>query len=85
MKAVIFDLDGTLIDSLPDVMSALNAVLEDWGRRQIGRDETRLMIGGGVEQLLERAFKATGDALPVESLPDCVDAFTAHHRKNPAT
>ncbi|MEC8289998.1 MAG: HAD hydrolase-like protein, partial [Pseudomonadota bacterium] len=76
MKAVIFDLDGTLIDSLPDVMSALNAVLEDWGRRQIGRDETRLMIGGGVEQLLERAFKATGDALPVESLPDCVDAFT---------
>ena len=84
-RAVIFDLDGTLIDSLPDVMNALNAVLADWGRRPVVRDEASLMVGGGAEPLLERAFDATGDALPAESLSDCVDAFTAYYRENPAT
>ena len=45
-------------------MNALNAVLADWARRPIVRDEARQMIGGGAEPLLERAFEATGDALP---------------------
>lgn len=84
-KAVIFDLDGTLIDSLPDVMNALNAVLTNRGRRSVVRDEVRQMIGGGAEPLLKRAFKATGEALPVDSLPECVDAFTAYYRENPVT
>jgi phosphoglycolate phosphatase len=84
-RAVIFDLDGTLIDSLPDVMNALNAVLADWGRRPVVRDEARLMVGGGAEPLLERAFDTTGSALPVEHLSDCVDAFTAYYRDHPAT
>ena len=84
-RAVIFDLDGTLIDSLPDVMNALNAVLADWGRRPVVLDEARLMVGGGAEPLLERAFDTTGDALPAEHLSDCVDAFTAYYRDDPAT
>ena len=84
-RAVIFDLDGTLIDSLPDVMNALNAVLADWGRRPVVLDEARLMVGGGAEPLLERAFDATGDALPAEHLSDCVDAFTTYYRDDPAT
>ena len=84
-RAVIFDLDGTLIDSLPDVMNALNAVLADWGRRPVVRDEASLMVGGGAEPLLERAFDATGDALLAENLSDCVDAFTTYYRENPAT
>ena len=54
-RAVIFDLDGTLIDSLPDVMNALNAVLADNARRPVTRDEAKLMVGGGAEPLLERA------------------------------
>ena len=84
-RAVIFDLDGTLIDSLPDVMNALNAVLADRGRRPIIRDEAKLMVGGGAEPLLKRAFDATGDALPAEHLPGCVDAFTAYYRENPTS
>lgn len=84
-QAVIFDLDGTLIDSLPDVMNALNAVLADNDRRPVTRDEASTMVGGGAEPLLERAFDATGDALPANRLTACVEAFTAYYRENPAT
>ena len=84
-RAVIFDLDGTLIDSLPDVMNALNAVLVDNRRRPVTRDEAKSMVGGGAELLLERAFDATGVALQPEHLPDYVDAFTVYYGKNPAT
>ncbi len=84
-RAVIFDLDGTLIDSLPDVMNALNAVLADNDRRPVTRDETKLLVGGGAELMLERAFSLTGKVLASESLPSCVEAFTAYYRANPAT
>lgn len=84
-KAVIFDLDGTLIDSLPDVMNALNAVLADNDRRPVTRNEAKLMVGGGAEPLLERAFRVTGDPLASERIPTCVEAFTVYYRAHPAT
>jgi len=84
-RAVIFDLDGTLIDSLPDVMNALNAVLADNGRRAVTHDEAKTMVGGGAEPLLELAFAATGEALPATRLSKCVDSFTGYYRENPAT
>lgn len=84
-QAVIFDLDGTLIDSLPDVMNALNAVLTDNDRRPVTRDEAKLMVGGGAEPLLERAFVVTGNELAPDRLPTCVEAFTAYYRADPAT
>ena len=84
-QAVIFDLDGTLIDSLPDVMNALNAVLADNNRRPVTRDEAKLMVGGGAEPLLERAFAITGDVLAPPRRTSCVEAFTEYYRANPAT
>lgn len=84
-RAVIFDLDGTLIDSLPDVMNALNAVLADNDRRPVTRDEAKLMVGGGAEPLLERAFAVTGNELAAERLPSCVESFTTYYRADPAT
>lgn len=84
-QGVIFDLDGTLIDSLPDVMNALNAVLADNGRRTVTRAEATLMVGGGAEPLLERAFDVTGPALDETELPGYIDAFTAYYRADPAT
>jgi phosphoglycolate phosphatase len=84
-QAVIFDLDGTLIDSLPDVMSALNSVLADNNRRPVTRDEAKLMVGGGAEPLLERAFSVTGDVLAPERAQSYVEAFTMYYRADPAT
>ena len=54
--AVIFDLDGTLVDTLPDLHHAINLVLKEEGLKTLAREETRLMIGGGARNLIELAF-----------------------------
>lgn len=83
-RAVIFDLDGTLIDSLPDVLGALNPVLADAGRRPVTIDEGRLMVGGGAEPLIERAFALTGDPVAPADVPAFVEAFAANYQAAPA-
>ncbi len=83
IAAVVFDLDGTLIDSIPDVHAALNRVLEEDGRRCLTLDEVRAMIGDGARLTIERALAATGDS----GGPDTVDAVTnrymAHYLADP--
>ncbi|HZH26314.1 MAG TPA: phosphoglycolate phosphatase [Azospirillaceae bacterium] len=63
MNAVVFDLDGTLIDSAPDIAAALNALLAEHGRPHLPLDAVKQMIGDGSAALLARAFAATGPAL----------------------
>lgn len=81
--AVIFDLDGTLIDSLPDVLSALNTVLADAGRRPVTIDEGKLMVGGGAEPLIERAFDLTGGPVAPADIQIHVDAFSVNYQAVP--
>jgi phosphoglycolate phosphatase len=57
-RAVIMDLDGTLIDSAPDIANALNKAIADEGIDTFSLEEVRFMIGGGVPKLVERAFDA---------------------------
>ena len=58
LKAVLFDLDGTLIDSLPDIAAALNRLLGAHDRQPLSEAEIRPMIGDGADVLVERAFAA---------------------------
>ncbi len=60
-RAVVFDLDGTLIDSAPDLHAALNKILGERGRRELELLEATLMIGDGARNLVLRAFTATGE------------------------
>ncbi len=60
IRAVLFDLDGTLVDSAEDLRSALNVVLGQRGRRSLSLDEVKGMIGDGATKLVERALAATG-------------------------
>jgi phosphoglycolate phosphatase len=78
--AVIFDLDGTLIDSVPDVGGALNIMLAARGRRPVTQDEVRLMVGEGAKVMLERVFAATGgpDPDPDGAMVAYLAAFSAH-------
>ena len=66
--AVIFDLDGTLIDSAPDLGAALNLVLDRRGLAPLPVKDVRLMIGAGVPKLIERGFKAHGVDLPMAEI-----------------
>ena len=70
-SALIFDLDGTLVDSVPDLQSALNEMLRERGRRELRADEVRGMIGDGSRALVERALTVTG----------AVAEFDAAHRR----
>ena len=63
MRAVIFDLDGTLIDAAPDIASKLNSVLAADGHAPLTLAEVHTMIGDGAKVLVERAFAARGCAM----------------------
>lgn len=57
---LVFDLDGTLIDSAPDLHAALNRLMETLERRMLDLSEVIPMIGDGVPMLVRRALDATG-------------------------
>jgi phosphoglycolate phosphatase len=66
---LLFDLDGTLVDSLPDLTNALNEVLCERGRDPLPPSEVKPMIGDGMPMLLARGFAARGgDATEAASM-----------------
>ncbi len=66
--AMLFDLDGTLIDSAPDIAAAVNELLEKENLPPQTLDAVRAMIGNGVVKLVERAFAASGIVLDSNGL-----------------
>jgi len=58
--AIVWDLDGTLVESAPDLAAALNALLNEQGQYGHPIANVRPMIGGGVGKLIERGFNAAG-------------------------
>jgi phosphoglycolate phosphatase len=78
MRAVIFDLDGTLIDSAPDIGTSLNHVLAAEGLAPFAVEDLPAMIGDGAKVLLERGFAARG----VQAEPRHLAAFLAHYGDN---
>lgn len=81
--AVVFDLDGTLIDSLPDVIAALNRLLAEEGRRPVTIYEGRHMIGEGAAPLVSRALAVTGTQSTDEDLAALVERYLVHYRAVP--
>jgi phosphoglycolate phosphatase len=61
-RAVVFDLDGTLVDSGPDLARLLNKVLVECGRSEVDPARIRDFVGDGVARLVERGLEATGGA-----------------------
>jgi len=77
MLTIVFDLDGTLIDTAPDLVDTLNIILKREGFAAVPFDAARPMIGGGARGMIERALKAEGlDATPNE-LERMFQAFIA--------
>ncbi len=57
---LVYDLDGTLVDSVPDLTSALNEVLRERGYPPLSRSEVAPMVGDGIPALVARGFAARG-------------------------
>lgn len=63
-QAILFDLDGTLVDSAPDIMTALNQVMKHHDLAAFSIEDTRSMIGHGVAALVEKALVRRNQPLP---------------------
>ena len=73
--SIVWDLDGTLVDSAPDLATALNTVLDKRGFFTHPVNQVRAMIGNGVPKLVERGFNAVGMRLDAGQLDELVEIF----------
>jgi len=78
-RAVVLDLDGTLVDSAPDIAGALSTALTAHGLPAVGADRVRGLLGGGAAQLVRGVLDAVGGdpALADPVLRDYSDAYRA--------
>jgi phosphoglycolate phosphatase len=77
---IAFDLDGTLVDTAPDLVGTLNVILAEEGLKPLPMVHARDLIGHGARRLLERGFQAAGEPLPADRMPALFDRFIAHYR-----
>lgn len=75
---MVFDLDGTLVDSLPDLTAALDRMLAVRGLAPLTPAEVRPMVGDGTKKLVERALAARGATPDPATEADFVADYTAH-------
>ena len=82
VRTVVFDLDGTLVETAPDLINALNFVLGREGLPAIAPAATRNMIGAGARRMIERGLKPEDRVASVADInrltADFVDHYAAH-------
>ena len=79
MRTIVFDLDGTLVDTAPDLISTLNLVLAGEGLAPVAYDAARRMIGGGSRRMIERALIGAGRNVPGAELDRMFRIFIDHY------
>lgn len=85
-RVALFDLDGTLVDSAPDLAAAVDTMLEQLGRRPAGIEQVRQWVGEGSPMLVRRALAGKKDWQPAtekdEALfPDALELFFQAYQK----
>jgi phosphoglycolate phosphatase len=85
MAAIIFDLDGTLVDSVPDIHAAVNRMLADHGDAPMDIAQVRSFIGNGVPALIGKVMAARGENPDDTALhADREACFMRHYMAAPA-
>jgi phosphoglycolate phosphatase len=79
LSAVLFDLDGTLLDTVADIALALNRTMLDYGCKPLPENEVRRMIGRGSPILIERAAAAQGRVLDDAVQAAMLERFFHHY------
>ena len=78
-KLAIFDLDGTILDTLEDLADAVNYALKEQGYPQRTIEEVRRFVGNGIRKLIERAVP---DGLTEEEISKVHQTFSAYYQKH---
>jgi len=76
---IVFDLDGTLIDTAPDLVATLNTIFAHEGLPPVAYAAARNMVGGGARLLIEQGLAASGRAFPPADIDRLVRDFIAHY------
>jgi len=79
LPTIIFDLDGTLVDTAPDLIETLNVVLGREGLPAIPYEEARLLVGGGARRMIERGLASEGRARPAADIDRLFKDFIAYY------
>ncbi len=80
-NSIVFDLDGTLLDTLGDLRNSVNFALEKNGLPERSTEEIRSFVGNGIRLLMERSVPVN---TPIEILDKCFIDFKQHYRENSA-
>jgi phosphoglycolate phosphatase len=80
-RAVLLDLDGTLLDTAPDIVGAANAMLADLGLKPLAAGVVRDFIGQGIPHLVERCLAQAGPPLACARLEPALRSFGDHYRR----
>ncbi|MEM8877909.1 MAG: HAD family hydrolase [Pseudomonadota bacterium] len=75
----VFDLDGTLIDTAPDLMAALNGVLAGVGLPPVTLEDTKGIVGQGARAMIERALRQLGEPVGKHDIDALFQSFLVHY------
>src|ERR1700716_4202749 len=78
-RTIVFDLDGTLVDTAPDLINALNFVLDREGLPPVPLHSARNMIGAGARRLIERGLELEGRSASLEDITRLTSDFIAYY------
>jgi phosphoglycolate phosphatase len=78
IRLIVFDLDGTLIDSRRDLANAINALLVECGAEPLAEERVGRMVGDGAATLIARAFEASGTTKPSDALDRFLATYAQH-------
>jgi phosphoglycolate phosphatase len=76
---IVFDLDGTLVDTAPDLIATLDALFARQGLRPLAYEQARNMIGGGAKRLIERGLSEEGISVRPDELDRLFTDYIAHY------
>ena len=76
---VVFDLDGTLVDTAPDLVASLNHTIAARGLAPVTYEDLTHLVGHGARAMIERAFRLRGNPLDETELPAMMDRFVEHY------
>lgn len=83
-RAIVFDLDGTLVDSAPDLHAAACAMLDERGLPPVTLDQVKSFVGNGIGKLVERCLDAVGYPDDPPGRAAALESFRAHYGADPA-
>jgi phosphoglycolate phosphatase len=81
-RTIVFDLDGTLVDTAPDLIGSLNVLFERERLAPITLNEGRGMIGGGVRRLIERGLATQGRTFTATEVDLLFADYVAHYAEH---